>query len=58
MSKKIVLLPLAVLGLVSLVLGPVTQQVFSTTERLFIVNVNESEENAKETRLLGLGLIF
>ena len=51
MSKKIVLLPLAVLGVISLVLGPVTQQVFSSTERLFIVNVNESEENAKEMEL-------
>jgi hypothetical protein len=51
MSKKSVLLPLAVLGLVSLVLGPVTQQVFSSTERLFIVNVNESDENAKEMEL-------
>ena len=51
MSKKIVLLPLAVLGVISLVLGPVTQQVFSSTERLFIVNVNESDENAKEMEL-------
>jgi hypothetical protein len=39
------------LGIISLISSPITQQVFSSTERLFIVNVNESEENAKEMEL-------